>query len=245
MKSLTSVLGWTLLVAVLAVPSFLFYNWWNKSRQQAVSEIPQEAAAQNIFPAQDKGAAAHTAQPAPAAQAPAQQPQAAAPVVQPKPQQPDPAPAAQQPAPREPSASAQAPAAAPAAQPAVSTAAPQAVQQSTAAAVGADGQKLVSSFKPRTDRDPTLSPDDYQRIKDAEAARKEAERQARMAELNRPKAPDITSRLHLQGIVGNAAIINGDMYSVGQSVLGAKLVKVGANYIIVDHKGKKYRKLLQ
>lgn len=242
MKSLTSVLGWTLLVAVLAVPSFLFYNWWNKSRQQAVAEMPQDAAPQNIFPAQERSSApvqqppvqpkaqpvqAPAAQPAPGEQAPAVQPKEA-PAAKPAP---------------EPSASAQAPAPSPA-QHAVSTAAAQAVQRSTAAAVS-DGQKPASQYKPRTDRDPTLSPDDYQRIKDAEAARLEAERQARWAESHRPKAPDITSRLQLQGIVGNAAIINGEMYAVGQSVYGAKIVKVGTDYVIVEHKGKKYRKVIQ
>lgn len=242
MKSLTSVLGWTLLVAVLAVPSFLFYNWWNKSRQQAVAEMPQDAVPQNIFPAQEKAAPAPAVQQPAAAPQPAPQAQAApreqAPAAQ---QPPKPAPAREAAAAplQEPSASAQAPA-----QPAVSTAAPQAVQQSTPAAQGSE-PKPVSVYKPKTDRDPTLSPDDYQRIKDAEAARLEAERQARIAERNRPRAPDITSRLQLQGIVGNAAIINGDMYSVGQSVLGAKLLKVGANYIIVEHKGKKFRKVLQ
>ena len=49
MKSLTSVLGWTLLLAVLAVPSFLFYNWWTKSRQQVSAELTQEAPAHNLF----------------------------------------------------------------------------------------------------------------------------------------------------------------------------------------------------
>ncbi len=240
MKSLTSVLGWTLLVAVLAVPSFLFYNWWAKSRQQAVAEMPQEPA-QNIFPSQERTAPPAAApQPAPAVQPapPNPQPPAAAP-------QPKPAPvqeAGVKP-PREPSASAQAPE--PAARPEVSTAAAPAVQPSTAAAQGGSDQKPASAYKPRTDRDPTLSPDDYQRIKDLEAARLEAERQARWAERNRPKAPDITSRLQLQGIVGNAAIINGEMYSVGQSVLGARIIKVGANYVIVEHKGKKFRKVLQ
>ena len=246
MKSLTSVLGWTLLVAVLAVPSFLFYNWWAKSRQQASAEMPQEAP-QNIFPPQEKSSAAapvaapvRQTQPAPAVQA----------VVTPAPQQQAQAPARNTPAPlpeQAPSASAQAPAPSPAPAAAVSTSAAQEVQQATAAvqAQGEAQQNLISYFKPKTTRDPTLSPDDYQRIKDAENARLEAERQARWAERNRPKAPDITSRLQLQGIVGNAAIINGEMYSVGQSVLGARLLKVGANYVIVEHKGKKFRKVLQ
>ena len=244
MKSLTSVLGWTLLVAVLAVPSFLFYNWWAKSRQQASAEIPQETT-QNIFPAQEK-----TAPAAPAA-APVFQPKAQAavtPAAQPRVQE-QPAkapPPVQEPAP---SASAQAPepAAAPAVPAAVSTAAPQEVPQSSAAAQaqGSAQQNQISYYKPRTTRDPTLSPDDYQRIKDAENARLEAERQARWAERNRPRTPDITSRLQLQGIIGNAAIINGEMYAVGQSVLGARLLKVGTNYVIVEHKGKKFRKVLQ
>lgn len=249
MKSLTSVLGWALLVAVLAVPSFLFYNWWTKSRQQVSSEIPQEAP-QNIFPPQEKSPApaptpapvpSRPAQPAPQAQAPA------APARQPQVQEPVKAPPAP---PQQPSASAQAPNSAPvpAETAAVSTVTAQEVAPATAAVQGAqDGvqQKTASYYKPKTDRDPTLSPDDYQRIRDIENARLEAERMARLAERNRPRAPDITSRLQLQGIVGNAAIINGEMYAVGQSVLGAKILKVGANYVIVEHKGKKYRKVLQ
>lgn len=240
MKSLTSVLGWTLLVAVLAVPSFLFYNWWSKSRQQASAEIPQEAP-QNIFPPADKSAAAAPLA-APVRQAQPQLSPSAQAVVTPAPQQQAQEPVRKAPAPPEqaPSASAQAPAPAPAP-------AAQEVRQATAAvqAQGGAQQNLISYFRPKTTRDPTLSPDDYQRIKDVENARLEAERQARWAERNRPKAPDITSRLQLQGIVGNAAIINGEMYSVGQSVLGARLLKVGADYVIVEHKGKKFRKVLQ
>ncbi len=247
MKSLTSVLGWLLLLAVLAVPSFLFYNWWSKSKQQASSELAQDPVQTNIFPASDKPraalpparstapAAAQAAAPQPAQQVPAAaQPAAAA--------QQAPAPGAVRAAqPAQPQAQAVQP---PPAQPAQ----PAQVQASSAPArqvAVSTAPKPVSYFEPRTDRDPTLSPADYSRIKKAELDRIEAARRERMATIRRNVEPSIESRLQLQGIVGNAAIINGDMYSAGQTVRGAKILKVGPNYIIGEYKGKKFRKVLR
>ena len=249
MKSLTSMLGWLLLLAVLAVPSFLFYNWWTKSRQQTSSELAQEPVQANIFPSSEKAAPAappaRSTAPAPspevqpgpkAAQESASQPaaatrpaaQQAAPARQPAPQQPAP----QQPAPQPP---------APASQPAQ-------VQQSSAPARSvavSTAPKPVSYYDPKTDRDPTLSPADYSKIKKLELERLEAARQARLAALHRPSEPTIESRLLLQGIIGNAAIINGDMYYAGQSVRGAKILKIGANYVILEYKGRRFRKVLR
>jgi len=236
MKSLASIFGWALLVAVLAVPSFLFYNWWTKSRQQASAEMAQEPASANIFPAGEKArpaaqvpaaAAAPTAQPVqPAARPPA----AARPTAQPIPQQ--------QPTPQ--------PLASPGAL--ISTAVVQQVQVSTPMppAVSVSTQiKPVSYYTPKSDRDPTLSPADYSRMKQAELQRREEERQRRQAENRRPKEVLFESRLQLQGIVGNAAIINGEMYSAGQAIYGAKILKVGANYVIGEYKGRRFRKVLK
>ncbi len=242
MKSLTSMLGWLLLLAVLAVPSFLFYNWWTKSRQQTSSELAQEPVQANIFPSSEKAAPAappaRSTAPAPspevqpgpkAAQESASQPAAA---TRPAAQQAARQPAPQQPAPQPP---------APASQPAQ-------VQQSSAPARSvavSTAPKPVSYYDPKTDRDPTLSPADYSKIKKLELERLEAARQARLAALHRPSEPTIESRLLLQGIIGNAAIINGDMYYAGQSVRGAKILKIGANYVILEYKGRRFRKVLR
>ncbi|OGR41389.1 MAG: hypothetical protein A2X35_10285 [Elusimicrobia bacterium GWA2_61_42] len=235
MKSLTSIIGWLLLVAVLAVPSFLFYNWWTKNKQQASSEIAQEQTPADLFPAAEKNRsaapapAAAPAQPAPAVPArPAAQPAAQA---APKPQaRPEPAPQAQ-------------PQAEAAVTPVVST-----VQASTAAVqeVSVSTQpKLLSYYAPKGTRDPTLSPADYSRIKEAELQRLEAERQQRQVTNYRPKEVPFETRLQLQGIVGNAAIINGDMYVAGQTIYGAKILKVGSNYVLGEYKGKKFKKVLK
>jgi len=232
MKSFTSLLAWLLMAAVLAVPSFLFYNWWSNSKKQVSAEISQGPGTAPVF--QSEGAA-QAAQPAalPPSAPPAGQPamESAAPEQR--------SPSASAAAPE--AATAQpAPAAEPEAQPETQpeAAAQQGVESSTV-------PKPVSYYEPKRDRDPTFSPDDYKRIRDEAMQRAEAERMVRNAERNKPREPGPETRVVLQGIVGNAAIINGDMYTVGQTVRGVKLVKVGADYIICDYKGKKFRKVLK
>jgi hypothetical protein len=102
-----------------------------------------------------------------------------------------------------------------------------------------------SSYAPTGDRDPTLSPEDYRRVKEAIRQREEAERMRRLAERSRPREPGPETLIKLQGIVGNAAIINGDMVNLGQSVRGVKIVKIGADYIIGEYKGKRFRTVLK
>ena len=98
--------------------------------------------------------------------------------------------------------------------------------------------KKVSYFDPKSQRDPTMSPDDYQKIKDEEDRRREEERLARLAELRKKQVDSPASRIDLQGIVGNQAIINGEMYTVGQTVKGARIVRIGSDYIICEWKDK-------
>jgi hypothetical protein len=235
MKSLTSIIGWLLLVAVLAVPSFLFYNWWTKNKQQASAEISHGEVASNLFSSQEKAppAALNVSSTAPAA---AMQP-ALVPVAPVQAQDAPAQPAAKRPLPAETASGADSPGhAAPVVRP---TAAIAAVSVSTQA------KKTASYYDPKGDRDPTLSPDDYRRLKEAELQREEEERERLIAERNRPKEATCDSRVHLQGIVGNAVIINGDMYYAGQTAAGAKILKVGPNYILGECKGRKFRKVMQ
>ena len=263
MKNFTTMVGWLLLVAVLAVPSFLFYNWLSKSKQQNQAELVHEPMAGSVFPSEKGGQPAGSQQ---AAAAPARQVPAAASQQAVKAEAPKPAPqasAAQQvqaktaPAsqPAEetdgpiedqaPSASSNPPAAAPqAAQaPAVSTAAQQGGGQGQVAV--STGPKLLSYYNPQTTRDPTFTPDDYRRIKEEQRQREEAERVRLEAERSKPRDPGPEVRISLQGIVGSAAIINGDMYSAGQTVRGVKILKIGTDYIIAEYKGKKFKKVLK
>lgn len=251
MKNATSVVGWLLLAAVLAVPSFLFYNWLSKSKLQNQAELANEPVAGSVFPSERKGVQAPAAgQPstAPARQAmkadePKAAPQASGQAGQPGAPSAETRPQAGQPAEPAPSASANPPAAAPrpAQEPGLSTAA----QQGAGQVAVSTGPKPVSYFDPKGTRDPTYSPDDYRRIKEERLQREEAERQRLLAEKNRPREPGPESRISLQGIVGSAAIINGDMYSAGQTVRGVKILKIGADYIIAEYKGKKFKKVLK
>lgn len=244
MKNFTSILGWLLLIAVLAVPSFLFYNWWSKGNQQNMAEMVHEPMAGSVFPSERTGQGVPARQPSavpaqgpgPAAQplnsaaatAPASP---AAPVLQPAPV----------PAGQPPSASSRPPAEAlPKVQaPEISTAAARTVETSTKT-------KIISYYNPKSTRDPTFSPDDYRRIKEEQLRREEMERQQKMVvEVRKPREPKPETRINLQGLVGNAAIINGDMYTVGQTVRGVKILKIGADYIIGEYKGKTFRKLLK
>lgn len=227
MKKLNSFVGWSLLVAVLAVPTFLFYNWWAGNSAKRALEMTPGKGNPDIFTgsaqARPEGSAPPvystvTASPSQAAGAPAAGPAAMQPrsVVQP------PAAAASFSAPAVSSASARV----------------GGVSLSTAA-------KQVSYYNPKTDRDPTLSPEDSRRIKEAQDQLAEAERRRRAEELRRSKSEGIEGKLRLQGIVGNAVIINGEMYRVGQTVYGAKIIKIGDNYMIGEYKGKQFRKVLK
>lgn len=245
MKNFTSILGWLLLVAVLAVPSFLFYNWWSKGNQQNQAELVHEPLAGNVFPSEKNAPGAVSRQPSavPPQGLPAA-PQAAASSAPASPAaQPPGRPAAQQaetPEQRPPSASSNPPSevSRQVQEPAVSTTPMKTVELSTKT-------KTLSYYHPKSNRDPTFSTDDYRRIQEEKERREEIERQRKIALSQRPKEPKPETRINLQGIVGNAAIINGDMYTVGKTVRGVKVLKIGTDYIIGEFNGKKFRKVLK
>ncbi len=224
MKGLNALLGWLLMLAVLAVPSFLFYNWWTKNRTQTAAEAVTVTSVKDVFSAADQHAGeAAAAQVSPAAAAPVR------PAVQA---------AAQAPAAEPVQAAVPAPAAAPAGQQRipVPAAAPQAAPVTAASTQTIKG----SYYNPKLSRNPMLSPDDYRHMKEDELRRAEEERQARLSRNRHAKEAGIETRIRLQGIVGNAAIINGEMYTAGQTVYGGKLVKIGTDYIIGEYKGKRF-----
>ncbi|MEK7721605.1 MAG: hypothetical protein AAB359_04365 [Elusimicrobiota bacterium] len=227
-----SAFGWLLLIAVLAVPSFLFYNWLGKRRQQNQSELAHELMASDVFPAEksSRPPVARQTSPAPPRQAvKTEEPQAA---VAPRPvagvkDSPEQSPSA----PFNPPAAAPAPAQ----EPEISIAAQRDAEVSTA-------PKTISYYRPKSARDPTFTPDDYHRIRKDQLQREEAERMQLLVESRVAKDPGSEVRISLQGIVGNAVIINGNMYFTGQIVRGVKILKIGADYIIGEYKGRKFRK---
>ena len=246
MKSFSSILAWLLLAAVLAVPSFLFYNWWSKSSKQTSAEVTPGPVTVNVFP-REEGSPSASSQPPAVPQSAASQQERSAAARQPQPEAQAASPAPPAAAPVKPAAAQAAPAEPeeeqpaaeqPAARPAEQPAAEPAVEASTSV-------PPRSSYAPKGDRDPTLSPEDYRRLKEAIRQREEAERMRRQAERSRPREPGPETLIKLQGIVGNAAIVNGDMVNTGQTVRGVKIVKIGPDYIIGEYKGKRFRTVLK
>lgn len=235
--------AWALLGVALLVPCFLFYQWWARMDKAKKESLNQKIRSRGINafdgagknkerlnnPITQQGDQAATpVAPVPGGQA---APLAAAPAVppaQPEPQQAAaPAPTAEEPAP--PPADAQA-----AQPPAGSTAVP--------------GYYLVAAGLP--DRDPTLSPYDFLRLR-----RIEEEKLARLLELqqrNQPKPvrrvvePPIERTIDLQGIVSNAegenkAIINGEIFGEGELINNkVKILRIGTQSVVFAYKAKRF-----
>lgn len=228
MKTLTGTVSWLIMAIVMAVPAFLFYNWWannHKKGEQAVqSGINTPRAFMN----------------AQTEKLPASQPDAV--TMQ----------SMHQPVTRNPVvvstktviksvSNSQLPQAWRAEASAVAESTTSASQRST------DSQVVTSTssyFEPKTTRDPTISPEEYAQMREQELAKKEAERERELAMRKQGQDAGGASRIRLQGIVGTSAIINGEMFYAGNSINGIKLLKVGANYIIGEYKGKKFKKTI-
>jgi hypothetical protein len=234
MKSINTVLGWLLMLAVLAIPSFLFYNWWSKNKMQGAGEAAMEVPVKDVF-----SQAEQQSQPRPAFV-----PEASTGLVQTASAAQLPVAVSTLPAAEKPLSQAVA----------LSSSMPPALQGAAqpqpvpgAAVARSTGPVKRSYYAPKGTRNPMLSMQELDRIKEAEQDRIDAERQARMSQqqTRKPRDMGIENRIRLQGVVGNAAIINGEMYYEGQSVLGGKLIKVTDSYIIMEHKGKRFRKNMQ
>ncbi|OGS29922.1 MAG: hypothetical protein A2218_12230 [Elusimicrobia bacterium RIFOXYA2_FULL_53_38] len=230
MKNFTSLIGWLLLAAILAVPSFLFYNWWasNKKNETATQAPVQSVSTATIF-AGSQDTPTQTSPPA------FPQQQKTAPVEKHVQENVHPA-----------SAARVSTAAAKSQRLTQSTAAVQESATPAAQAMGLTQAVSTSSYyNPKSDRDPTITTEEYRTMKEAENFRRETERQREFSLHRQLKEAGGESRIKLQGIVGNSVIINGEMYAVGNTVQGVKLLKIGSNYVIGEYKGKKFRKILQ
>ncbi|KAF0126590.1 MAG: hypothetical protein FD189_916 [Elusimicrobia bacterium] len=239
MKNFSSIFGWILLAAVLAVPSVLFYNWWTANKaKEAQLAASQHGVPRDFFPAQ----------PAPAADSQPLVTSAGDTMPHGVPAQSsadDAAAGKQQPDPPVRPAEAEPPAETPqAGQPA-----PEASGAGTAGAetvkAGEGSPGAASYFSPKTKRDPFLTPEDYARIRaEEDRRRREARDRAQQQVPQKQREVLVESRLNIQGIVGSNVIINGEMYARGDTVLGAKIVSIGSNYIIGEHKGRRFRKYM-
>ena len=129
--------------------------------------------------------------------------------------------------------------------------------------------KNKSYFAPVRNHNPMMSPRDYDKIRREEQAKLDAEKEARLAAERAAQAQQsgyeynpetnvvrkktnplaiLEKRLRLQGIMGNMVIINGETYSKGEVISrtgGAKVKNIGGNYIIVEYKGKTFKKVMK
>lgn len=125
-------------------------------------------------------------------------------------------------------------------------------------------EEKVIRFAPKSKRDPFLSmaevdsiekarlaeqkrlSDERSKLEGLERARRdELEKQRRYEEeLKRNPARAIIDKITIDGILGNEAIINGDIKGIGSTVLGAQVVKVSDNSVTFTYKGQRFVKKL-
>ncbi len=120
-------------------------------------------------------------------------------------------------------------------------------------------------FNPKNQRDPTLSPDDLlilrhreqmrlaaieaekqRKLDEERRKREEAERQ-RQLELERLKDPtkEVRNRIRVSGVIGQEVFIGSKIYTVGNSIYGARIVEVNPDYVIFSYKGHRFRRNVQ
>jgi hypothetical protein len=232
--------GWLILVAALAVPGFLFYNWWSNQsaanraelEKRVRNRLPPGTPMFNSQPAQEKldnplGQAEASAA-APAAQASTSSVQAAAlPVTASS------APVVVEPAP---------------------AAVPVPVPVPADAPAGSVGVAESTETFVALARAPTLSPYDMVRIEQASLERELRRRElaegvqvTRKREVRKIERP-VENDIDLQGIVstdeGQKAIINGEMVAEGELVRGAKIVKITSTAVVFMHRGRRFSKTI-
>lgn len=129
-------------------------------------------------------------------------------------------------------------------------------------AAAAPQKESLVVYNPPTDRDPTLSSDDTLLLKhreeerlralEAERRRKAEEERRRLAELERQRqleldrlrnpAREVRGKIRVSGIIGQEVFIGNKIYSVGQSVLGARILSVQPDSVVFIYKGQKFTK---
>lgn len=121
------------------------------------------------------------------------------------------------------------------------------------------------AYNPVSGRDPTLSPDDSLLIKhreeerlralEAERQRKINEERRRLAEIERQRqlelerlrdpSREIRGKIRINGIIGQEVFIGNKVYTVGKTVLGARIIQVQPDAVVFQYKGQKFTKKVQ
>lgn len=126
-------------------------------------------------------------------------------------------------------------------------------------------EEQVVVYNPKSQRDPTLSPDDFlliqhreqQRLAAIEAERQrkleeerrkqeEAERLRRL-ELERIKDPtrEVRNKIRIGGVIGQEVFIGSKIYTIGNTIYGARIVAVKPDEVVFSYKGHKFVRKVQ
>jgi hypothetical protein len=265
-------LGWVILAAALAVPGFLFYNWWSHLKAEhdkgVAAKARSRAAEGSVFQtpppsARPLGAVnVSTSAAAPGAATAPNVMANAAPTAMPNTMpNGNAAPLAKAPLNPAPNPIGGGPnSGAPAPMNAVSAPSPSAFSAASSTPT-ASGVAISSAAVLTLSRDPMMSPMDKVRIREAEAEA-ERNRQAILDAANnkkRPhavhvkKEPPIESRVELQGIVArpdgdNMAIVNGSTINPGESFAvdgfssKVKVLKITSSEVTFEYKKQHFKK---
>lgn len=113
------------------------------------------------------------------------------------------------------------------------------------------------TFAPKTSRDPMLSPDDIALLearRKAEEAAREAERLRRIEEerrraeeaererlrqlaLQKDPAREVRNKIRIGGIIDKEVFVGDKIYTVGNSIYGARIVEVRPEEVVFSYKG--------
>jgi len=146
---------------------------------------------------------------------------------------------------------------------AAGTPAPEGSAKPQEQAAAAKTAKVV--FNPKNQRDPTLSPDDVllmehrekQRLAALAAERKRQEEEARRRALEEEKKrawelyllkhpeAEVKNKIRIGGIVGQEVFIGSKIYTVGNTVYGARIVAVSPDSVVFSYKGRKFVRKIQ
>ena len=120
-------------------------------------------------------------------------------------------------------------------------------------------------YNPRNHRDPTLSPDDLLLLQHREKQRLaalEAERQRKLAEERKRKEEEerrkreewerikdptreVRNKIKIGGIIGQEVFIGSKIYTVGNTIYGARIVAVTPEEVVFSYKGHKFVRKVQ
>lgn len=99
-------------------------------------------------------------------------------------------------------------------------------------------------FRPKTDRDPTLSPEDRKKLLDEMLARQNAPQVEEPERPRRPRPRPLESRIKLYGIVatpnGITALINDRVVKPGDQIEGAVVERITTKMVVFKHRNRTF-----